>query len=194
MKSGTTVALIPGLRYVAEYLDQETHDRLLAAADAEPWQWLGERRVQAHGYSYSQAKGIYRIGELPTWASEVAMRLWRDGLMPAIADQMIVNEYEPGSGILAHTDASFFEDAIVSISLGSPSVMEFTDSGSGRVPLLLEPRSALVMTGDARQRWKHGIAAEVVDRWLGVDFVRTRRVSLTFRNMRQPSHRETQNP
>ena len=180
---------VPGLRYVAEYLEQEGHDRLLMAVDAQPWQWLGQLRVQAHGYSYSQAKGgVYRIGELPAWASEVAMRLWRDGLMPGVADQMIVNEYQPGSGIPTHLDAAVFDDTIVSISLGSPCVIEFTDGTSGHVePLLLEPRSALVMAGDSRQNWKHGIPARASDRWLGNEFVRTRRVSLTFRKMRAAS-------
>jgi alkylated DNA repair dioxygenase AlkB len=180
---------VPGLRYVAEYLDQEGHDRLLMVVDAQPWQWLGQRRVQAHGYSYSQAKGgVYRIGELPPWASEVAMRLWRDGLMPEVADQMIVNEYQLGSGIPAHLDAAVFDDTIVSISLGSPCVIEFTDGASGRVEaLLLEPRSALVMAGDSRHSWKHGIPARGSDRWLGGELVRTRRVSLTFRKMRRVS-------
>jgi hypothetical protein len=57
---------IPGLRYVPDYLDQDDHDRLLAAADAEAWRYLGERRVQAHGYSYDITKGgVYRLGELP---------------------------------------------------------------------------------------------------------------------------------
>src|SRR4030095_1595599 len=111
------VSAVPGLGYVPEYLDRDTHDRLLAAADAQPWQWLGQRRVQVHGYSYSQAKGgVYRVGELPPWSSGRAARLWRDGFMSEVADQMIVNEYEPGSGIPAHIDAAVFTETIVSIS------------------------------------------------------------------------------
>jgi alkylated DNA repair dioxygenase AlkB len=183
-----TLLRVPGLRYVAEYLDQEGHDRLLMVVDAQPWQWLGQRRVQAHGYSYSQAKGgVYRIGELPTWASEVAVRLCRDGLMPGVADQLIVNEYQPGSGILPHVDATVFDDTIVSLSLGSPCVIEFSDASGRLEPLLLEPRSALVMASDSRQIWKHGIPARESDTWLGGELVRTRRVSLTFRKMRQVS-------
>jgi hypothetical protein len=49
--------VIPGLRYVPDSLDLETHERLLAAADAGEWRYLGERRVQAHGYSYDTWDG-----------------------------------------------------------------------------------------------------------------------------------------
>jgi alkylated DNA repair dioxygenase AlkB len=181
------VSAVPGLGYVPEYLDRDTHDRLLAAADAQPWQWLGQRRVQVHGYSYSQAKGgVYRVGELPPWASDLAARLWRDGFMSEVADQMIVNEYEPGTGIPAHIDAAVFTEPIVSISLGSTCVIEFSDSGSERMEaLLLEPRSALVISRDARNQWKHAIPARLSDPWLGGELLRSRRVSLTFRKMGQ---------
>jgi alkylated DNA repair dioxygenase AlkB len=184
---------VPGLRYIPEYLEQEDHDRLLTAADGQPWQPLGERRVQAHGYSYDKTKGgNYRVGELPPWAREMAARLWRDGLMPTVADQMIVNEYEPGSGISPHVDATFFDEVIVSLSLGSTCIIEFTASGSDGVELLLEPRSALVMSGEARSRWMHAVPARRFDLWQGRELRRARRVSLTFRTMRQvppaPAH------
>ena len=110
---------IPGLRYVPDYIDVETHDRLLASADSEPWQPLGNRRVQVYGYTYHHTKGVYRIGDLPPWVFDVAMGLWRDGLMPYSPDQMIVNEYELGAGIGAHHDMAIFADAIVSVSLSS---------------------------------------------------------------------------
>ena len=39
---------------------------------------------------------------------------------------MIVNEYEPGQGINPHIDnTNLFRDTIVSVSLGSPTIMIF---------------------------------------------------------------------
>ena len=38
--------MIPGLRYVPDYLDATTHDELLAAADTGPWRQAGDRRMQ----------------------------------------------------------------------------------------------------------------------------------------------------
>jgi alkylated DNA repair dioxygenase AlkB len=173
---------IPGLRYVPGYIDDETHDRLLMAADSGPWLLLGDRRVQTYGYSYHHTKGVYRIGDLPSWVSDVAMGLWRDGLMPDIPDQMIVNEYEPGAGIGAHLDHAVFANAIVSVSLGSTCVMQFSQSRSEHDEhILLEPRSALVLSGDARHKWMHSIPARGSDVWMNRELPRSRRVSLTFR-------------
>lgn len=183
---------IPGLRYYAEYLDKPTHDALLAAVDANPWQSaaLGSgaegRAVQIYGYTYHHTMGgIYRIGNLPDWAHQVAVRLWRDGLTLTVSDQLVANDYPAGSGIFGHVDLEAFDDTIVSLSLSSTCVMQFTEHGSRRLEeWLLEPRSALVLAGAARHNWTHGIPARHSDRWMGRDLPRARRVSLTFRTMR----------
>jgi alkylated DNA repair dioxygenase AlkB len=176
---------VPGLRYVAGYLDGDAQTRLLAEVDSQPWQHAGGRGVQIYGYSYHHLKGgIYRLGDLPAWALDVAARIQRDGLMPHLADQMIVNAYEPGAGISAHVDLSAFDDAIAAISLGSTCVMQFAEKASGREEaLLLEPGSALVLSGEARSQWTHAIPARTSDLWQNRELVRGRRVSLTFRRM-----------
>jgi alkylated DNA repair dioxygenase AlkB len=178
-------APVPGLRYLPDYLDRDTQIRVLAEADSQPWQHSGGRSVQIYGYSYHHVKGgIYRLGDLPAWALDVAARIHRDGLMPHLADQMIVNAYEAGAGISAHIDLSAFDDAIAAISLGSHCVMQFAEKASGREEeLLIEPGSALVLSGEVRSRWTHAIPARTSDLWHNRELVRRRRVSLTFRRM-----------
>jgi alkylated DNA repair dioxygenase AlkB len=110
----------------------------------------------------------------------------RDGLMPATPDQLIVNEYPAGTGIPAHVDHVAFDDAIVSISLGSGCVMELARPLSQQAEcVFLEPRSALVLAAEARHDWTHAIPARPSDTWQGVERPRGRRVSLTFRTMLQ---------
>lgn len=176
---------VPGLRYVAGYLDADAHVRLLAAADSQPWQRTGARAVQIYGYSSNHAHGgIYRIGDLPPWVLDAATRVWQDGLMPYLPDQMIANAYEPGTGIPAHVDLSAFDDTIAIISLGSTCAMQFVEKASGREEeLLVEPGSALVLSGAARSEWTHAIPARSSDVWRDRDRPRGRRVSLTFRKM-----------
>jgi alkylated DNA repair dioxygenase AlkB len=181
--------VVPGLRYVAEYLSPDAHDALLAAVDGQPWQeasYIG-RRVQVYGYTYHHTRGgIFRIGDLPPWVNELAAAIVHDGLMPSAPDQMIVNEYLPGTGIDAHVDHNAFDDTIVSVSLGSSCVMDLARSPSKESEsVLLEPRSALVLSGDARQKWTHTIPAREADEWRGIERRRGRRVSLTFRTMLQ---------
>ena len=180
---------VPGLRYVPEYLASDLHDALLATIDEQPWQrpsYIG-RRVQVYGYTYHHTRGgIYRIGDLPPWASGLTTRLVRDRLMPGTPDQLIVNEYPAGTGIPAHVDHASFDDAIVSITLGSSCVMDFGRPGVSEVEaVFLEPRSALVLSGESRHKWTHGIPARASDVWHGMQRPRGRRISLTFRRMLQ---------
>lgn len=176
---------IPGLQYVPEYLDPETHDRLLTAVDFQPWLMSVDHRVQIYGYNYSHAtRAALPIGALPSWTTDVSVRLCRDGLLPQVPDQLVVNDYRPGSGIFAHIDQSVFGDVVASVSLGSTCVMRFSHGASGQIEeLLLEPRSVLVLSGDARWAWRHEIPARVVDIWQNRERPRSRRVSLTFRVM-----------
>ncbi|WP_420445838.1 alpha-ketoglutarate-dependent dioxygenase AlkB [Candidatus Poriferisodalis sp.] len=47
----------------------------------------------------------------------------------------------------------------------------------------LEPRSLVLMHGDARSAWRHGIAKRRADDWNGQKIKRQRRVSITFRTI-----------
>jgi len=176
--------MVPGLRYIPGYLAAHEHEALMSAVDAGVWRDFGDRRAQIYGYSFHYTKGgLYRVEDLPAWAQDLAGRFERDGIMPELADQLIVNDYAPGRGIPAHVDAPLFADMIISISLGSNCMMEFSKE-SGEVELqFLEPMSALVIAGEARHEWKHGIPGRTIDDWHGREWPRARRVSLTFRKL-----------
>jgi alkylated DNA repair dioxygenase AlkB len=133
---------IRGLQYVPEYLNARAHGRLLAEVDSQPWLTSVGHRVQIYGYNYSHAKSsVFRIGDLPQWVTDLAARLCDDGLLPKVPNQMVANDYPPGSGIFAHTDQAVFGDVVASVSLGSTCVMRFSHDGSGRTKeVLLEPR------------------------------------------------------
>ena len=176
--------MIPGLQYVSGYLDGAEQDALLATVGALGWQDAGGRRIQFYGHWYQHAKGgVYRVGDLPDWAASLANRLTHDGLMPYVADQLIVTEYERGEGIPPHIDAPIFADVIVGVALGSTCVMEFLRQGHATEQVLLEPGSAVAFSGDARHEWQHAIPARTADDWRGQRLRRSRRVSLTFRKM-----------
>jgi alkylated DNA repair dioxygenase AlkB len=123
------------------------------------------------------------VEDLPPWAQDLAARFERDRLMPDLADQLIVNEYPPGRGIPAHIDAPLFADTIISISLGSSCLMEFSRESGEVEQQFLESMSALVIAGEARHEWKHSIPGRTADEWQGRDWPRARRVSLTFRKL-----------
>ncbi len=81
-----------------------------------------------------------------------------------------------------------FNGIILSLSLGGACVMTFDSlpsapSHEAHHSLWLQPADLLIMTGEARYQWKHGIPARKSDEIDGVRITRARRVSLTFRTV-----------
>lgn len=183
------ISKIGGLSYIPGYISSTEHEHLWQSVNAE--EWLGDlkRRVQHYGYKYDyRARYIdysMRIGELPDWSLSIAQKLYDDGYMPELPDQLIVNEYEPGQGIASHIDCQpCFKDTVISLSLGSACTMNFVNVNTReKVELYLEPKSLVVLTDDARYKWTHGITGKKSDVFKGVKTYRDTRISLTFRNI-----------
>jgi alkylated DNA repair dioxygenase AlkB len=178
---------IQGLTYVPEYVSKAEEDDLFLLVDRSNWSTELKRRVQHYGYRYDykrrQADSRSYLGRLPGWLLALAERLHYDGLIARVPDQSAINEYLPGQGIATHVDCiPCFGDTVISLSLGSPCVMEFSRDGV-KIPVLLEPRSVLVMSDVARYQWKHGIPARKHDHYEGEDYTRGRRLSITFRSI-----------
>lgn len=106
-------------------------------------------------------------------------------IQPCRSRQLIINHYTPGQGITPHIDLKTrFGDGIILCSLQSGIAMDFTRAeGEEREPkkrkfgaepvsdqysLWLPPRSVLILSGEARWRWKHGISARHSD-YVGVE-------------------------
>ena len=186
------ISIIKGFRYIEDYISESEHDWLLDQIDEHEHQWLKDlkRRVQHYGFKYDyKARKVthdMHIDHLPEWLQALGQRLHEDGHMPAEPDQVIVNEYEPGQGISSHIDCEpCFANMIVSLSLGSGCVMDFTSKldKAKKIPVWLAPRSIIVLKDEARNEWLHGIAPRKSDQWAGQKYERQRRVSLTFRKV-----------
>lgn len=176
-KSKTT---IQGLALLEELITEDEERQLLSHIDASEWNTSLKRRTQHYGYEYNYTSkdALKPTTPIPEWCTFLIDRLD----LSVRPDQMIVNEYNPGQGIAAHIDhPRVFGDTIVSVSLGSPVIMDMTLKRDGlHEEVTLPRRSALILKGDARYKWYHGIAARRSDH--GVE--RQRRVSLTFRKMK----------
>lgn len=170
--------MISGLTYIKDFITADKEQELLAIINATPFDDTLSRRTQQYGYTYSygqNAKVTRAEKEIPREFNEIVEKIGK-------FNQVIVNEYTPGQGIGPHTDHIYlFGDTIVSVSLMSPIVMTFTN-GSETVNMLLEPRSAVILKGDARYKWRHAIAPRKSDTIDGVSYSRSIRISITFRN------------
>ena len=172
---------ISGLSYVPDFVTAREEHTLIEAIDRQPWLGDLKRRVQHYGYKYDyKARTVTKdtyLGPLPDWIKQIAQKL------PFKPDQAIVNEYELGQGISAHIDCvPCFDDMIASLSLGSGAAMEFTNA-ERKEEIYLEPRSLIVLSGEARYQWTHAIPPRKSDMVNGFKIQRERRISLTFRHV-----------
>lgn len=202
-----TSTLPEGLILIEDCITPETEAELLSnlewdEADDGTEGTLKNRRVIHFGYEFLY--GLNNVDpRLPLTERplpEACNEIWKclESKCPTFRnfqpDQLTVNRYEPGHGIPAHCDThSCFENPIISLSLVSSVVMEFRKPESGQhASVRLPRRSLLVMSGESRYGWTHGITprkSDIVIKSNGQLTVQKReiRVSFTFRKLRNPS-------
>ncbi len=182
-------SLISGLFYAENFISVASEQELLDGVDQSEWLPDLKRRVQQYGYKYDyKSRSIDHtmfLGQLPVWSTEITKRLVDEGYFEISPDQLIVNEYQSGQGISAHVDCEpCFQDTIGSVTIGSGCYMELKSLETcERRSVYLQPRSLIILSSEARYQWTHAIAKRTFDDVDGVRIPRSRRVSLTFRNV-----------
>ncbi|WP_444933444.1 alpha-ketoglutarate-dependent dioxygenase AlkB [Microbulbifer sp. JTAC008] len=180
--------MIHGLTYIEEFISKEEEQFLLNSLDNEEWLTSLKRRVQHYGYRYDYKtrfvdSSLY-LGALPDWSTKILSRLHAKESISETFDQLIINEYEPGQGISAHIDCvPCFKETIVSLSIGSQAEMVLGNKQVEKQSILLNPRSVVILQKDARYNWTHSIPNRKSDLINGQRVQRSRRVSLTFRQV-----------
>ena len=181
---------LSGLSYHADFIAPAEEQSLLTALDEGVWSDDINRRAQQFGYHYSirsriRANAAQYAGPLPAWCRFVTQRIQARDLFTPELDQMIAQEYLPGQGIGLHTDLeSLREDVVCILSLGSQVEMTFLQPSTGaRWARMLWPRSLLLIAGEARYDWQHGIPKRRSDFYEARRLPRGRRISLSFRHL-----------
>ena len=202
---GFAVSEVPGLRLIVDFVSEAEEAAMLADIDSRPWIALAHRRVQHYGFAFDYARNnVDPTQPLPTPHPHFfdlpldRLELLAPGLVPMRCNQLTLNEYSASSSIPPHVDTHHaFEDAILSLSLGADTVMDFrlpvpltdkagTEAGTilRRAAVHLPRRSLVILSGAARYAWWHSITARATDLVDGRVVPRGRRVSLTFRRVR----------
>ena len=176
-----------GASLVPAAIRDEEAGRILGEIDQERWSSEIGRRVQHYGFRYRYTGENSRPEPAPAFPP------WAEGLADIVgqwmgtrATQCIVNEYRPGQGIGMHADARTFGPCVVSVSLGAAWEMRFRQRSAHPYErngledderLRLPVGSALVLAGNARWSWMHGICRRQSAQETA------RRVSVTFRTL-----------
>ena len=174
--------MLAGIEYRRDFISRDEDAALITqlnAMDLAPFRfqgWTGNRKTQSFGWRYDFDDASFTATEpIPDWlaplrdkAAELA------GVGPEDIAHALLARYDPGAGLGWHKDRSVF-DRVVGVSLNSPATLRFrqrTPDGFNRFSVPVEPRSAYLLSGDARHEWEHSIVPG-----------ETLRFSITFRTM-----------
>ena len=94
--------------------------------------------------------------------------MFEKGKLP---NHVLINEYLPGQGIMAHTDGPLFHPIVTTINCGSHTLLDFYKRLDNSQPqqlklefsFLLERRSLLILQGDLYHNYLHSIAERDTD-------------------------------
>jgi alkylated DNA repair protein alkB homolog 6 len=179
---------ISDLRYY-ESAFSETSERTLLeliyreGRQSNSWKQLKTRRLQCWGgmppsqdADENKANGQEEL-PLPSWLSGICNVFVQVGFFPPdlAPNHVLINEYEPGQGIMHHTDGPRYYDRVVILSLESSTVMSFhprlssdeigltAHTPAAAMSVFLQPRSLLYFSGEAYHNYLHGIEARFFD-------------------------------
>jgi alkylated DNA repair dioxygenase AlkB len=180
--------LIAGLHYAEDVITEGEEELLierLIATDLSPFRfhgWFGNRKTRSFGWRYDFDDASFAPAEpIPPWLGELRETAAAfAGLRPADFVHVLLARYDPGAGIGWHRDRDVFEE-VVGVSLAAPATLRFRrrkPGGFERANLDVAPRSAYLLSREARWEWEHRITP-------GNDL----RFSITFRSLSDKGER-----
>ncbi len=174
-----------GLVYAPDFISADEEAALIAAIQILPLQsaryreFTAKRRTVSFDSQYDLTTNkVDSAPPLPQFLSPLRDRTAAAFDIPiAQFAHALVTEYETGAALGWHRDAMQF-GIVVGISLASAARMRLRpypprdNKREGVITLELAPRSAYVISGDARWRWQHSIPP-----------TKALRYSITFRTL-----------
>jgi alkylated DNA repair dioxygenase AlkB len=181
----SSAAAPPGFVYRPDVLTAAAEADLVRHLETLPFKpfdfhgYLGNRLTVALGFSYDYSRGsVGPAAPIPDFLLGLREAVASiAGVRPEAFVQALAIRYPPGAGIGWHRDKPQF-GLVIGVSLLAPCVLRFrrrTGAKWARATTPLKPRSAYLLSGEARSEWQHSIVP--MDRL---------RYAITFRTLAQP--------
>ncbi|KLJ08311.1 alkylated DNA repair protein alkB like 6 [Blastomyces silverae] len=171
--------------YIPDFITQDEEEGLLQKITSVPiprWTHLSRRRLQTWPSALSKSNTLL-ASPLPQWLiSPIISRFTELGIFQdsphKAANHVLINEYQPGQGIMPHEDGAAYYPVVATVSLGAPIVLEMSEKTANRehkgfevseqttasqFRILQERRSLLVTTGKLYTDYLHGIEERMID-------------------------------
>ncbi|CAI7598604.1 unnamed protein product [Penicillium glandicola] len=201
LEAARIAALPDDAFYISDFITVDEENWLLQKVKSAPlprWTQLSHRRLQTWPSALTKSNALL-ASPLPAWLISPiieprfeALRIFNDAPHQA-PNHVLVNEYQPGQGIMPHEDGAAYYPLVATVSLGAPIVLSVyqkhtqidreesgTPAKAGRdvagIPdtnrrpqyrILQERRSLLIMRGNMYTDLLHGIEEKTRDEDLG---------------------------
>lgn len=157
----------PGFAYRPDLLSEAEEADLIRRFEGLPFApfdfrgFQGHRQTVAYGSRYDFTHSRVKDADpLPPWFGSLKTRAAAfAGVDDHALVQALITEYPPGAGIGWHRDRPEY-GKVVGVSFGSACVLRFRRRAGEqwlRENISLEPRSAYLLDGEARDAWQHSI-------------------------------------
>lgn len=167
------VTSINTIYYIPNYLtedDEKYMNKCIYSQPPERWSQLkyAKRRLQRWGGEVT-SNGLENTEPLAPWLEKISELLCNEKITEKKTNHVLLNEYPPGIGIMPHTDGPLYHPYVCILSMGSHATFEFfkdyaafkEENSLGR--LIVEPRSLLIFTDDAYEKYLHSIQDKDID-------------------------------
>ncbi|KAJ5106551.1 Oxoglutarate/iron-dependent dioxygenase [Penicillium angulare] len=173
--------------YISDFISEDEEALLMQKVQSVPlprWTHLSHRRLQTWPSALTKSNTLLS-SPLPSWLTNPIIHRFKELGVFANAphttpNHVLVNEYQPGQGIMPHEDGAAYYPLVATVSLGAPIVLDIYEKdshqldagaddshGKPRFRILQERRSLLVMRGKLYTDFLHGIAESTRDEDLG---------------------------
>lgn len=158
----------PTVFYIPNFITRDEESHIIKNVYSVPkpkWTFLSNRRLQDYG-GVPHEKGM--IAEnIPSWLQVYMDKVDELNVFEGKkANQVLINEYLPGQGIMPHTDGPIFSPTITTITCGSHTILEFWENNEYRkkvCDLLLERCSLVIIKNDMYAKYLHSICEVATD-------------------------------
>ncbi|MDX8467212.1 alpha-ketoglutarate-dependent dioxygenase AlkB [Mesorhizobium sp. VK23B] len=180
---GAPNSLPEGFHYRPELITRDEETELVRRIEGLPFKpfdfhgHLANRQVVGFGLRYDyDRREVVEAPAIPDFLLPLRDKVASFAGQPASEfSQVLINEYRPGAGIGWHRDKPHFE-LVAGVSLLAPCSFRLRRRNGAtwdRETIEVEPRSAYLMAGPARNEWEHSIPPLAEHRY-----------SITFRTLR----------
>ena len=131
------------MHYLPNFITAAEEQQLCDEIDAQPkpkWTVLSHRRLQTHPSTLTATNVLLAASRpppqsaLPPWLAVLVPRMQALGVWASsphrAPNHVLVNEYQPGQGIMPHEDGPAYYGCVATVSLGAPIVLDIYEKGA----------------------------------------------------------------